>query len=118
MQDTIETTTETNAQVLLFNLGKRTQGHKLLFQIPVEFEGESKPVIFSVSNQVPKHYPFHREWMMEMAHQDAAIPTEIMASFEKLYSIARKNDVHFLDLCHYAINQRDGKQEEIHDGTD
>lgn len=89
------------------------------FAIPCDFGGVKYPFHVYIGNPVPNSHPlkYQAAWLQEK--RGGTIPTDIMESFQKLYDIAKENNVSFEELCVYALeNTKDTEDKDSIDPTD
>lgn len=80
------------------------------FTIPCDFGSQKFPFTVYIGNPTPNFHPlkYQAAWLQQQ--RGGQIPSEVMESFEKLYAIAKENNVNFEDLCVYALGNADKTQ--------
>ena len=81
------------------------------FTIPCDFGGEKAPFHVYIGHPVPDSHPlkYQAAWVLE--ERGGIIPADVMDSFQKLYEIAKENNVSFEELCVYALGNAQGHQD-------
>lgn len=81
------------------------------FNIPCNFGGQMSPVTLCIGEPKEDQHPlnFQAKWIS--GDKGGQIPQDVMDSIQKLYNLAKKNNVVFEDLCFYAINVANGSIE-------
>jgi hypothetical protein len=73
------------------------------FTIPCDFGGQKAPFHVYIGKPVPGHpLKYQAAWLR--AERGGQIPDDVMESFQKLYDIAKENNVSFEELCVYALS--------------
>ena len=85
------------------------------FTIPCDFGGKKAPfdVYIGLPDEGSHPLEFQAQWLA--SERGGTIPSEVMESFAKLYSLSVKNGVSFEDLCVYALeaaNEEKKKKDE------
>lgn len=79
------------------------------FTIPCDFGGVTAPFDVYITSTPPDVHPLgdQAKWLWE--ERGGKIPQPVMDSFRKLRDLAKKNKVSFPDLCVYALNSANKK---------
>lgn len=80
------------------------------FTITCDFGGVKHPFHVYIGEPNPKKHPLQFQSWWLSSERGGTIPQEVMDSFEKLYKIAKENNVSFEDLCVYALGNADSTQ--------
>lgn len=80
------------------------------FTITCDFGGVKHPFHVYIGEPNPKKHPLQFQSWWLSSERGGTIPQEVMDSFEKLYKIAKENNVSFEDLCVYALGNADSPQ--------
>jgi len=75
------------------------------FTIPCDFGGKKAPfdVYIGLPEQDLHPLQYQASWLVK--ERGGSIPQEVMDSFQKLYVLAKENNVAFEDLCVYALEE-------------
>jgi hypothetical protein len=75
------------------------------FTIPCDFGGQKTPFHVYVGQPTPGHpLKYQAAWLR--VERGGKIPDDVMESFQKLYNIAKENNVSFEELCVYALSKK------------
>lgn len=76
-----------------------------------DFGGTKAPFHVYIGNPVPGSHPlkYQAAWLQE--ERGGIIPADVMDSFQKLYEIAKENEVSFEELCVYALGNKSDEQQ-------
>lgn len=72
-----------------------------------KFGDQKAPFSIYVGNPKLNLHPlkYQAAWLLQ--ERGGQIPSEVMENFEKLYAIAKENDVSFEELCVYAFSKKE-----------
>ena len=75
------------------------------FSVPCDFGGQKSPVTLYVGEPNADSHPlnFQGKWLSET--KGGQVPSSVMEAIQKIYHIAKRNNINFEDLCAYAISK-------------
>lgn len=81
------------------------------FTIPCDFGGKKAPFDVYIGEPADGFHPlqFQSQWLSK--ERGGTIPSDVMESFDKLWKLAKENDVSFEELCVYALGRSDKEKD-------
>ncbi len=83
------------------------------FTVVCDFQGGQKsPFDFYIGSPEPSHHPIQFQVAWLGTARGGSAPADIMESLQKLYTLARENNMDFEELCFYAMSNADQEKPE------
>jgi hypothetical protein len=85
------------------------------FNVPVDAGGKKVNIDVCVGDPKEGNHPLQNQASWLSKERGATIPKDIMDAFERLLTIARRENVSFEELCQYAF-EKYGKPSDFEEG--
>lgn len=69
-----------------------------------DVNGQKSPFDFYVGQPDPYSHPIRAQATWFSGHRGGTVPPEVMEALNKIYELAKKNNVDFAELCYHAVS--------------
>jgi len=74
------------------------------FTVLCDFNGQKSPFAFYIGEPEPSHHPIaaQSDWLSK--NRGGSVPQDVSEAIQKIYNLAKENNVDFEELCFYAMS--------------